>query len=517
MDDSNNNIELHKTDQNQNQNIIFTYYLSLPIEQNYGNHLIQEWDKNKTPKENTQLLILEKKNSNKINCNSDQILKSSSLKFFDKKKKNDNVITILPPINIKKKYDDDDDDNELEKKNYKCLRMEDYGKAIYRRNFKKINFVEIEYNSSIEKNDNKEFDLIVSVADGHGSVKFDNSCYLGGYELAKFAVENILFILENSNLYLNNTMLSCKNIVDILEKTYNTVGRLIANSIQSVEPQEDKNVFEKFWWNNLEQFKNNQKFFDYSISKKVKIDNQQLPMLFYTNEKNEILACAEYGCTSTTLLFKTIKNKMYVFVANIGDSDAYLFHYNKITKCYDDVIKLTITHDGKNLEERNRVLNAVPPNLPVNLLKYLKPKISYDKKKNKFYAKQKWPNNKKREFELMLTRSFGHESFWKYFGVLNKPDINYFELNDQDVVVVATDGLWGHQFEFTEQVLNQILCSLNKCLTVEDNADKTNSNAFINWEKNIVNYVIDKRTYAKLSIDNILLETVLIKSKTKFY
>ena len=208
---------------------------------------------------------------------------------------------------------------------------------------------------------------------------------------------------------------------------------------------------------------------------------------------------------------------MYVFVANIGDSDAYLFHYNKITKCYDDVIKLTITHDGKNLEERNRVLNAVPPNLPVNLLKYLKPKISYDKKKNKFYAKQKWPNNKKREFELMLTRSFGHESFWKYFGVLNKPDINYFELNDQDVVVVATDGLWGHQFEFTEQVLNQILCSLNKCLTVEDNADKTNSNAFINWEKNIVNYVIDKRTYAKLSIDNILLETVLIKSKTKFY
>lgn len=539
----------------------YTHYLSLPIEQNYGNHLIQTWNKYKTPQENIQPIILDDDNNNN---NNNKIKKSSSLKFLKKQKTN--VITIVPPTIINKKYiEEDDNDNSKKNKITKCLRMEDYGKAIYRRNItNKFSIVE-------NKNLNNEFDLIVSIADGHESVKFDDSCYLGGYELAKFVVENILFLLENSTLYtstskVDNKLLHCTDIINLLKKTYTKVGRLVSKNIQLehnnnnivkhdntvVALEEHLSNFEYFWWKNLEKFKkinqelltknigarnnnnndnknDNNKFVkkqtpikneDYKsfITKKVKIDNLQLPMLFYTNDNDDILSCAEYGCTSTTLLFKTIMNKMYVFVANLGDSDAFLFHYNYNQTCYDKVTKLTTTHDGRDLNEQKRILESVPPNLPANLLKTLKPKITYDKKKNKFYGKQMWPNNKKRKFEIALTRSFGHESFWKYFGVINTPDINYFLLNDQDVIIVATDGLWGQDYKFTQNILDEILNSLNKCLLVVDNNNKNDPNAFINFEKNIINYLINKLVVANSSIDNILLETILVKvKKTHIY
>ena len=199
---------------------------------------------------------------------------------------------------------------------------------------------------TIENFNNNPNYLLFTLYDGHG-----------GSEIAKYCKDN--FPLNFSKL-INNL----KNILD----NYNLIER------------------EKRLISNIELF----------------LKTSYLK----TDENSKVVKNHQAGSTSLTAFFVYDNNKKYLFVANLGDSTAYLVNKN-YTK------KLSFDHLCTDYSESKRVTSTG----------------------GYIFANRVMG-------ELMVTRAFGDHKL-KLFGVSSEPSIHMRIINEDDQwLILASDGIW---------------------------------------------------------------------------
>lgn len=199
---------------------------------------------------------------------------------------------------------------------------------------------------TIENFTNNPNYLLFSLYDGHG-----------GSEIAKYCKDN--FPLNFSKLIIN-----LKNILD----NYSQIER------------------EKRLISNIELF----------------LKTSYLK----TDENSKVVNNHQAGSTALTAFFVYDNNKKYLFVANLGDSTAYLVNKN-YTK------KLSFDHLCTDYSESKRVTSTG----------------------GYIFANRVMG-------ELMVTRAFGDHKL-KLFGVSSEPSIHMRIINEDDQwLILASDGIW---------------------------------------------------------------------------
>jgi serine/threonine protein phosphatase PrpC len=251
-------------------------------------------------------------------------------------------------------------------------------------------------------------------------------------------------------------------------------------------------------------------------------DLEGRPLVFngmcFIDDHNKVIGEPEFGCTSTTICIipdpeeennngdyplignlrgdhapkRSQARSARAFVANVGDSSAYLFPFNHNTGKYDYLpFKLTTNHDMSckkdvdailkksankarrhefipedcdSVEKSDRYMVGVrsTPEQQVILTQEdkfrnnngynsddsLLPRV----KKTKHQSKSKVTiSATTRRYCTSLTRSFGHASFWKHHGMSASPSIHSCMVNPMDVIVVATDGFWLEDESISKQ------------------------------------------------------------------
>lgn len=153
-------------------------------------------------------------------------------------------------------------------------------------------------------------------------------------------------------------------------------------------------------------------------------------VIAYQNENREI-TIADYGCTLTAIVGMpradepSTHHEARIVVANAGDSDAYLFHreyYDNGTQFRYKFTRLTQVHSTDNPDEVQRVLKAGG---------------ALTRENTAFRAAY----GDHRKTAIMPSRSFGHHQM-RLHGVISEPSMRDAVVMRDDVIVVASDGLW---------------------------------------------------------------------------
>lgn len=167
--------------------------------------------------------------------------------------------------------------------------------------------------------------------------------------------------------------------------------------------------------------------------------------------------------SGTTAVVAVINsNTQKLTIANCGDSRAILIRNGKI-------IFYTQDHKPNNLKERARIKRA-RGSVPIR-----GPKKDYVS------------NGKNKNYFLAVSRSIGDRKF-KKFGIIATPDISEQDLQKDDILVLACDGVWDEMNNETVAafILNQLnkknenLNAENAAGAREDNKLKQTAQALVN-------------------------------------
>jgi serine/threonine protein phosphatase PrpC len=176
----------------------------------------------------------------------------------------------------------------------------------------------------------------------------------------------------------------------------------------------------------------------------------------YVNRENDLISELDFGCTCTAafvLPFYIIQclEKYLIrmvpscitaggmmasanasplprlFLAHVGDSDAYLFTEEK------PPLRLVAEHNVKNEGEVTRMhaYGVVPSEV--------------------YFRIEEAPTPMFRTRGIMPSRTFGH-SLFRHYGLISDPHIAAINLHPGDTVVLGTDGLWDERWDAVTEI-----------------------------------------------------------------
>jgi len=359
--------------------------------------------------------------------------------------------------------------------------------------------------------------FIIVICDGHGAVPLTPTRFVGGYETAKFVTERLMERLEalandlvqemqatppstTTTVGTINVPLSMRDIFRATQEDLISEYNRGAEPVYYISTPQFRRVSlypeaadQKMYQAKTEQRRQDlmrgqidgfhfqqvmadpKAFFDEQQSRgqnprAVVTDKILLPIpdprdkstpvfvAFYTNMNDEIIAELDYGCTCTVALVLPEgggTHRMRLYVAHVGDSDAYVFPAAgnipnngsdiiinpvgpTITTTPVDAVRVVADHTVNNASEANRLQPfGVEPHPPY------------------FQIMDPLPVFSTRA--IMPSRTFGH-SLFRHYGLTSDPHVASQTLYPGDTLVVGTDGLWDDRWD-ARQVIRHYLQS----------------------------------------------------------
>lgn len=327
---------------------------------------------------------------------------------------------------------------------------------------------------------------IIVVCDGHGAVELTPTRLVGGFETAKFVADTLVDQLASLATRLEGDVTN-PNIPLYIQQIFKNVQELLMQEYEKgaepvyfiATPQEQyrrvsllpeaaheemyriktesrkqllaQSAIDGFHFNdilyNYDGFMRQQEQLGRDL-RTIVTDKILLPIqnpkdstkpvhvAFYTNMHGEILAELDYGCTCTAaILLPDGVGNIRMYVAHVGDSDAYVFPEEKISENGRSTtlpIRVVADHTVSNPEE---VLRLEPYGVY--------PKAPY------FHIANPLPICISRA--IMPSRTFGH-SLFRHYGLISDPHVATDVLQPGETLVVGTDGLWDERWNAQESI-----------------------------------------------------------------
>jgi len=399
--------------------------------------------------------------------------------------------------------------------------------------------------------------FVIVVCDGHGAVPLTPTRWIGGFESAKFVTHRLLDLLEQLAYEIDTDVDSptipkrirnlFRQVQDELMQEYEKGAepvyyisipefRRVSLYPEAADPRmyEAKTVERR---KNLtsgaidghhfrEVMDNPQKFFQEQsergqdpraiVTDKILLPipdprnpTQPVMVAFYTNMHDELLSELDYGCTCTAaLVLPTPNQEMRVYVAHVGDSDAYIFpsetnhkdinnnknvvqnqqeqqQNNSSISLYPSTIDTNNHHDttittdnvltGSHLFDRQQNDTINDKNTTIATSNVLQPQTDpdtairvvadhtisnpsevlrlqpYGVQPRDPYFQIMQPPTVVSTRAIMPSRTFGH-SLFRHYGLISDPHVSTDTIRPGDTLVVGTDGLWDERWNAKQTI-----------------------------------------------------------------